>query len=62
VTQEFHTIQPEFTLRELGIEFVISQTLQDNTKVLRMLSFILGINKDIINEYYYELVQFINED
>jgi hypothetical protein len=57
VTQEFHTIQPEFTLREFGIEFVISQSLQDNTKMLRMLGFILGINEDIINEYHYELFQ-----
>jgi hypothetical protein len=62
VTQEFHTIQPEFTFREFGIEFVIPQSLQDNTNMLRMLGFILGINEDIINEYHYELVQFIHED
>jgi hypothetical protein len=62
VTQKFHTIQPELTFREFGIKFVISQTLQDNTKMLRMLGFILGINKDIVNEYHYELVQFIHED
>jgi hypothetical protein len=30
--------------------------------MLRMLGFILGINKDIVNEYHYELVQFIHED
>jgi hypothetical protein len=62
VTQKFHTIQPELTFGEFGIEFVISQTLQDNTKMLRMLGLILGINKDIINEYHYKLVQFIHED
>jgi hypothetical protein len=62
VTQEFHTIQPKFTFREFGIEFVISQSLQDNTKMLRMLGFILGINEDIINEYHYKLVQFIHGD
>jgi hypothetical protein len=62
VTNEFHTIQLEFTFRELGIEFVISQSLQDNAKMLRMLGFILGKNEDIINEYHYELVQFIHED
>jgi hypothetical protein len=56
VTQEFHTIQPEFTFREFGIEFVIPQALQNNMKMFRMLGFILGINKDIINEYHYELV------
>jgi hypothetical protein len=62
VTQNFHTIQPELTFREFVIEFVISQVLQDNTKMLHMLGFILGINKDIINEYHYELVQSIHED
>jgi hypothetical protein len=62
VTQEFHTIQSKFTFREFGIEFVIPQSLQDNTKMLRMLGFILVINEDIINEYHYELVQFIHED
>jgi hypothetical protein len=62
VTQEFHTIQPEFTFREFGIKFMIPQALQNNTKMLRMLGFVLGINKDIINEYHYELVQFIHED
>jgi hypothetical protein len=62
VTQEFHTIQLELTFRELSIEFVISQSLQDNTKMLRMLGFTLGINENIINEDHYELVQFIHED
>jgi hypothetical protein len=62
VTQELHTIQPEFTFREFGREFVIPQMLQDNMKMLCMLGFILGINEGIINEYHYELVQFIHED
>jgi hypothetical protein len=55
VTQEFHTIQPEFTFGELSVEFVISQTLQNNTKVFRILCFVLGINEYIINECHYEL-------
>jgi hypothetical protein len=62
VTQKLHTIQPELTFREFGIEFVISQSLQDNTKMLRMLGFTLGINENIIDEDHYELVQFIHED
>jgi hypothetical protein len=62
VTQEFHTIQPELTFGELSIEFVISQSLQDNTKMLHMLGFALGINENIIDEDHYELVQFIHED
>jgi hypothetical protein len=62
VTQEFHTIHPELTFREFGIEFVISQSMQDNTKMLRMLGFTLGINENIIDEDHYEFVQFIHED
>jgi hypothetical protein len=62
VTQEFHTIQLEFTFREFGIEFVIPQALQNNMNMPRMLCFILGINEDIINEHHDELVQFIHED
>jgi hypothetical protein len=62
VTQKLHTLQPELTFGEFGIEFVISQSLQDNTKMLRMLSFAFGINENIIDEDHYELVQFIHED
>jgi hypothetical protein len=62
VAQKLHTIQLELTHREFGIEFVISQSLQDNTKMLRMLGFSLGINENIIDEDHYELVQFIHED
>jgi hypothetical protein len=62
VTQEFHTIQPELTFRELSIEFVIPQSLQDNTKMLHMLGFALGINENIIDEDHYVLVQFIHEN
>jgi hypothetical protein len=62
MTQKLHTIQPKFTFGELGIEFVISQSLQNNTKMLRMLGFAFGINENIINEDHYELVQFIHEN
>jgi hypothetical protein len=56
VTQKFHTIQLEFTFGEFSIKLVISQTLQNNSKVFCMLFFIFGLNKDIINEDHYELV------
>jgi hypothetical protein len=62
VTQKLHTIQPELTFGEFGIEFVISQSLQDNTKMLHMLGFAFGIYLNIIDEDHYELVQFIHED
>jgi hypothetical protein len=41
---------------------VIPQALQNNTKMFRMLGFVLGTNMDIINEYHYEDVQFIHEN
>jgi uncharacterized protein with PIN domain len=62
VTQKLHTIRLEQTFREFGIEFVISQSLQDNMKMLRMLGFALGIDENVIDEDHYELVQFIHED
>jgi hypothetical protein len=62
VTQKLHTIQPEFTFGEFGIEFVISQPLQNDTKMLRMLGFAFGIYENIINEDHYELVQFIHDN
>jgi uncharacterized protein with PIN domain len=62
VTRKLHTIRPELTFREFVIEFVISQSLQDNAKMLRMLGFALGINENIIDEDHYEPVQFIHED
>jgi hypothetical protein len=62
VTQTLHTIQPELTFGEFGIEFVISQSLQDYTKMLRMLGFAFGIDQNIIDEDHYELVQLIHED
>jgi hypothetical protein len=62
VTQKLHTIQPELKFREFGVEFVISQSLQYNMKMLRMLGFAIGINENIIDEDHYELVQFIHEE
>jgi uncharacterized protein with PIN domain len=62
MTQKLHTIQPKFAFGEFGIEFVISQSLQNNTKMLRMLGFALGINENIVDEDHYELVQFVHEN
>jgi hypothetical protein len=62
VTQEFHTIQLEFTFGEFSIKLVISQTLQNDPKMFRVLFFIFGKIKDIINEDHHELVQLIHED
>jgi hypothetical protein len=57
VPQKFHTIQPELAFGELSIKLMISQTLQDNSKVLGMLLLIFGIDEDIIDKDHYELVE-----
>jgi hypothetical protein len=41
VPQEFHTIQLEFAFGDFSIEFVISQTLQNNSKMFDMFLLIL---------------------
>jgi hypothetical protein len=49
--------QPESTLAELGIELMVSMSLQNNSKMLRMLFFTLGIDQDVVNEDHDKLVQ-----
>jgi hypothetical protein len=56
VPQEFHTIQPEFTLGELRIKLMISQTLKDNSEMFGMFFLVLGIDEDIIDKDHYEFV------
>jgi hypothetical protein len=57
VSQEFHTLQPEFAFGELSIKLVISQTLKDNSEMFGMFFLIFGIDKDIIDKDYYEFVE-----
>jgi hypothetical protein len=61
VPQELHTIQPKFAFGEFSIEFVISQMLQNNSKMFDMFFLILGIDHDIIDKNYYELVKLSHE-
>jgi hypothetical protein len=49
-------LQPESTLAELGIELMVSKSLQNNSKMLRLLFFTLGIDQDVINEDHDKLV------
>jgi hypothetical protein len=51
-------LQPESTLAELGIELMVSKSLQNNSEMLRMLLFTLRIDQDVINEDHDKLVQF----
>jgi hypothetical protein len=57
VPQKFHTIQPEFAFGELSIKLMISQMLQDNSKVFGMLFLIFGVDEDIIDKDHYKFVE-----
>jgi hypothetical protein len=57
VPQEFHTLQPEFTLGELSIKLMISQTLKDNSEMFGMFFLAFGIDEDIIDKDHYEFVE-----
>jgi hypothetical protein len=56
VAKKWYFLQLECTLAELGIEFMVAKSLQDNTQVLLMLFFILGVDQDVINEDHDKLV------
>jgi hypothetical protein len=54
-------LQPESTLAEFGIELMVTKSLQNNSEMLRMLFFTLGIEQDVINEDHDKLVQLRHE-
>jgi hypothetical protein len=54
-------LQSESTLAELGIELMISKSLQNNSEMLCMLFSTLGIDQDVINEDHDKLVQLRHE-
>jgi hypothetical protein len=54
-------LQPESTLIELGIELMVSKSLQNNSEMLHMLLFTPGIDQDIVNEDHDKLVQLRHE-
>jgi hypothetical protein len=61
VTKKRYFLQPECTLAELDIELMIVEPLQDNTKMLLMLFFILGVDQDVIDEDHDKFVQLWHE-
>jgi hypothetical protein len=61
VTQEFNFLQPEFTFRQFGIQLMVTQSLKYGMQMFSVLSFILGINQNIINENHYKFVQLWHE-
>jgi hypothetical protein len=54
-------LQPESTLAELGIELMVLKSLQNNSEMLHMLLFTLGIDQDVVNEDHNKLVQLRHE-
>jgi hypothetical protein len=54
-------LQPECTLAELGIELMVSESLQNHSKMLRVLFFIFRIDQDVVNVDHDKLVQLQHE-
>jgi hypothetical protein len=61
MSQKWNLLQPECTLVELGIELMITKPVQNNSEMLRILFFALGIDQDVVNEYHDKLVQLQHE-
>jgi hypothetical protein len=61
MSKKWNFLQPESTLAELGIELMVSMTLQNNSEMLRMLLFALGVDQDVVNEDHNKLVQLRHE-
>jgi hypothetical protein len=54
-------LHPESSLAKLDIELMVSKSLQNNSEILHMLFFTLGIDQDVINEDHDKLVQLWHE-
>jgi hypothetical protein len=54
-------LQLKSTFAEFGIELMVPDSLQNNSKMSHMLFFALGIDQDAINEYHDKLIQLRNE-
>jgi hypothetical protein len=61
MSNKWNFLQPESTLAELGIELMVSKSLQNNLEMLCMLLFTLGVDQDVINEDHDKLVQLRHE-
>jgi hypothetical protein len=61
MSKKWNLLQPECTLAELGIKLMVTKLLQNKSKMLLMLFFILGVDQDVVNEYHDKLVQLRHE-
>ncbi|MFS7981234.1 hypothetical protein Hanom_Chr10g00948541 [Helianthus anomalus] len=49
--------KPELTLRKFGIELFLMKQFQNTMEMLLMISLVLGINENVINEDNDKIVQ-----
>jgi hypothetical protein len=61
MSKKWNFLQPESTLAELGIELMVSKSLQNNSEMLCMLFFTLGIDQHVVNEGHDKFVQLRHE-
>jgi hypothetical protein len=61
MSKKWNILQPKSALAELGIELMVLKSLQNNSEMLRMLFFTLGIDQDVINKDHDKLVQLRHE-
>ena len=61
MAQKLDFLEPEITFTEFSIQLVLSETLENNAKVLSMLFFILVIYKNVVNENHDKLIQLRHE-
>jgi hypothetical protein len=50
-------LQPESILTKFVIELMVPKSLQNNSEMLHMLFFTLGIDQDVVNEDHDKLIQ-----
>jgi hypothetical protein len=61
MSEKWNFLQSESTFAKLGIELMVSKSLQNNSEMLHMLIFTLGIDQDVVNEEHEKLVQLWHE-
>jgi hypothetical protein len=59
--EKWNFLQPESTFAELVIELMVSKSLQNNSEMLCMLLFTLGIDQNVVNEDHDKLAQLRHE-
>jgi hypothetical protein len=61
VSKKQNFLQTKSTLAKFGIELMVPKSLWNNVEMSHMLFFILGVDKDVVNEDHDKLVQLRHE-